>query len=28
MVPESGRFIVSFMHLTAVTADAVADARP
>ena len=25
MVPESGRFVVSFMHLTAVTAAAVSD---
>jgi 3-oxoacyl-[acyl-carrier-protein] synthase III len=25
MVPESGRFVISFMHLTAVTADAVSD---
>jgi 3-oxoacyl-[acyl-carrier-protein] synthase III len=28
MVPESGRFAVSFMHLTAVTADAGSDPRP
>ncbi|WP_255605191.1 3-oxoacyl-ACP synthase [Mycolicibacterium xanthum] len=28
MVPESGRFVVSFMHLTAVTADSVSDAQP
>jgi 3-oxoacyl-[acyl-carrier-protein] synthase III len=28
MVPESGRFVISFMHLTAVTADAVSDPAP
>ncbi len=28
MVPESGRFVVSFMHLTAVTAEVVSDPRP
>ena len=28
MVPESGRFVVSFMHLTAVTAAAVPEAQP
>jgi hypothetical protein len=27
MVPESGRFVVSFMHLTAVSAAAVSDAQ-
>ena len=27
MVPESGRFVVSFMHLTAVTAASASDAR-
>ncbi|BBY05235.1 hypothetical protein [Mycobacterium noviomagense] len=28
MVPESGRFVVSFMHLTAVSAAAVSDVKP
>jgi 3-oxoacyl-[acyl-carrier-protein] synthase III len=28
MVPESGRFVISFMHLTAVTAASVSDLRP
>jgi 3-oxoacyl-[acyl-carrier-protein] synthase-3 len=28
MVPESGRFVVSFMHLTAVSAASVSETRP
>ena len=28
MVPESGRFVVSFMHLTAVSAATVSDTQP